>query len=80
MSRDEVMETILRNISDNLDDVDPADIDPSRAMSDYGANSLDVIEIVSCTMRDLRIKIPRVELAKIETINGFADALLDNAA
>ena len=80
MSREDVMHVILRNISENLDDVDPSDIDPTRSMAEYGANSLDVIEIVSCTMRDLRIKIPRVELAKIETIDGFADALLQNAA
>ncbi len=80
MNRDDVMDVILRNISENLDDVDPSEIDPTRAMADYGANSLDVIEIVSCTMRDLKIKVPRVELANIETIDGFADALLENAA
>ena len=80
MSREQIMQAILSNISDNLDDVDPTDIDTSLSMADYGANSLDVIEIVSCTMRDLRIKIPRAELSKIESIDGFASALLEHAA
>lgn len=80
MSRDQIMQKILDNIADNLDDVNPAEIDTSLSMADYGANSLDVIEIVSCTMRDLRIKIPRAELSKIESIDGFAEALLDHAA
>lgn len=80
MNRDQIMQKILDNIADNLDDIDPTDIDTSLSMADYGANSLDVIEIVSCTMRDLRIKIPRAELSKIESIDGFAEALLDHAA
>jgi acyl carrier protein/polyketide biosynthesis acyl carrier protein len=80
MSRDQIMQTILSNIADNLDDVDAAEIDTSLSMADYGANSLDIIEIVSCTMRDLKIKIPRSELARIETIDGFADALERSAA
>ncbi len=80
MSREDILQTILGNIADNLDDIDPADIDTSLSMADYGANSLDVIEIVSCTMRDLRIKIPRAELSKIESIDGFAEALLQHAA
>ena len=34
-------------------------------MLDLGANSLDIVEIVTNTMRELKIKIPRDELAKI---------------
>jgi acyl carrier protein/polyketide biosynthesis acyl carrier protein len=79
VNREQVVDAILRNIAENLDDLDPGEIDPSLSMEDYGANSLDVIEIVSCTMRELRIKVPRSELARIDTIDGFADALLEHA-
>ena len=41
--------------------------------ADYGANSLDIVEIVSGTMRELKIKIPRTELSDIHNISGLID-------
>jgi len=46
-------------------------------MADLGANSLDIVEIVSNTMRDLKIKIPRDELAKINTMNGLVEKMTE---
>ena len=73
MTKDEIIEVIKQNIVDNLDDVKYEDIDPQKAMKDYGANSLDIIEVVSCSMRELKIKIPRTELADIKNIDGLAE-------
>ncbi len=77
MTKDEVMQVIKQNIVDNLDDVEMDDIDPSKSMKEYGANSLDMIEVVSTSMRELSIKIPRSELADIETIEQLADKFID---
>jgi acyl carrier protein len=49
------------------------DIDVSKSMKDYGANSLDIIEVVSCSMRELNLKIPRSELTDIKDINELAE-------
>jgi acyl carrier protein len=46
-------------------------VDPNRTFAEYGANSLDIVEIVSGAMRELKIKIPRTELAGIENIAGL---------
>lgn len=73
MTKDEIIEVIKRNIVENLDDVEIEQIDPQKTMKDYGANSLDIIEVVSCSMRELNIKIPRSELADIKNIDGLAD-------
>ena len=54
-------------------------IDPKKSMKDYGANSLDMIEVVSCSMRELNIKVPRAELADIETIEQLADKFMEHA-
>jgi acyl carrier protein len=77
MTKPEVMEVIKKNIVENLDDIEMEDIDPKKSMKDYGANSLDMIEVVSCSMRELNIKIPRSELADIATIDELADKFME---
>ena len=78
MTKEKVIEVIKKNIGENLDDINPSDIDPQKSMADYGANSLDIIEVVSCTMRELNIKIPRAELADIKNIDQLADRFVQN--
>jgi acyl carrier protein len=48
-------------------------------MKELGVNSLDIIEIVSLSMRELKVKVPRAELAKLKNIGGLVD-LLHNVA
>jgi acyl carrier protein len=73
MDKGQVIEVIKKNILKNLEDIKEGDIDPKKSMKDYGANSLDMIEIVSCSMRELNIKIPRSELTDIKNIDELAD-------
>lgn len=77
MDKEQIIEVITRNLIENLDDIDPASINPEGSMRDYGANSLDIIEVVSCSMRELKIKVPRSELADIQNINQLADKFLE---
>ena len=79
MTKDQIIEVIKQNIVDNLDDVEYEKIDPQKTMKDYGANSLDIIEVVSCSMRELKIKIPRTELADIKNIDELADKFFEYA-
>ena len=79
MTKDQIIEVIKQNIVDNLDDVEYEQIDPQKTMKDYGANSLDMIEVVSCSMRELKIKIPRTELADIKNIDELADKFFEYA-
>ncbi len=76
MTKEEIIEVIKKHIVENLDDIDENEIEPQKALSDYGANSLDIIEIVSSSMRELKIKIPRVELTDIKNIDELADKFL----
>ncbi len=77
MTKEEVIDVIKKNIEENLDDVEGQEIDPQKSMKDYGANSLDMIEVVSCSMRELNIKIPRSELADIANIDQLADKFME---
>lgn len=73
----EVIEIIKRNLKDNLYGVDVDAIEPTSSMRDHGANSLDINEVVSATMRELKIRVPRSELSQIENIEQLAEKFLE---
>lgn len=75
MTRDEILGIVTKFIGEAVDDVDTATLDPSKSMVDYGVNSLDIVEVVSRSMRQLKVKIPRSELNKIDNIDGLVDLL-----
>ncbi|HUI72532.1 MAG TPA: phosphopantetheine-binding protein [Spirochaetia bacterium] len=77
MTKEQIMDVIKKNIIANIDDIDGAAIDPTKSMKDYGANSLDMIEVVSTTMRELKIKVPRSELTDINNIEQLADKFME---
>jgi acyl carrier protein len=77
MTREQILSTVQKYLVDAVDDLDPATIDTSCSMKDLGANSLDIVEVVSRTMRELKIKVPRAELAKLSNIDGLVDLLYE---
>jgi acyl carrier protein len=78
MTREEVAAVIKKHILDNLEDLEENEINTAKSMKDFGANSLDIIEVVSCSMRELKIKIPRAELADIITIDQLTDKFMEH--
>jgi acyl carrier protein len=42
-------------------------------MKDYGADSLEMVEVVSRSMKELRIKVPRTELSKASNLKELVD-------
>lgn len=78
MTKDEIVDLLTEELAEQLDDVDEADLEPDLSMRDFGANSLDVIEVVTSVMRQLDIKIPRSQLSDIETIEGLADEFVQH--
>ncbi|RKX79838.1 MAG: acyl carrier protein [Spirochaetes bacterium] len=77
MTKEEVIQIIKKNIVENLDDISEEEIDPKKSMRDYGANSLDMIEVVSSSMREMNIKVPRSELSDINNIDELADKFME---
>lgn len=75
-TRERIVNIIKENIVKNIDDVKKEDIDIQKSMKDYGANSLDIIEVVSCSMRELNLKVPRSELTGINNIDQLVDKFL----
>jgi acyl carrier protein len=75
MNRDQVKAVVVKHLVDAVDGLDAQAIDPTRSMKDLGANSLDIVEVVSSSMRELKIKIPRSELARLTNLDGLVDLL-----
>ena len=76
MNKDKIIKIIKKHVADNVDDVEIKEIDENESLKEYGANSLDIIEVVSGSMRELKIKIPRTELAEITTVNDLAEKFM----
>ena len=72
MERAAILEVIEKHLKKSVAGITET-IDPNKKLTDYGANSLDMVEIVSGTMRELKVKIPRTELSEIENISGLID-------
>lgn len=75
MDRNHIQSVVIKHLGDSVDGLDPDNVDTSRSMKDLGANSLDIVEVVSCSMRELKIKVPRSKLAKLENIDQLVDLL-----
>jgi acyl carrier protein len=60
---------------DLAEDLTEDKINPAMSMKELGINSLDIVEVVSCSMRELRVKVPRSELSKLTNIDGLVDLL-----
>ncbi len=75
MTREQILEVVLRNLVDTVEELEGVEIDPSKSMKDLGANSLDIVEIVSCSMRELKVKVPRSELKNLKNIDELVDLL-----
>lgn len=73
MDREQILNTAIKKIKLNIDGLDGKEIDPEKSMADYGASSLDIVEIVSSSMRDMQIKVPRTEMANLKNINDLVD-------
>ena len=62
MTREQILQVITKHFRANVDGSDAVVLDPARSMLEQGASSLDLVEIVSASMRELRIRIPRTQL------------------
>jgi acyl carrier protein len=74
-TRATVQAIVEKYLRETVEDVAPGPVDTTKSLVDLGAASLDIVEIVSCSMRELRIKVPRHELGKLQNIGQLVDLL-----
>lgn len=75
MTRDEVLAVVIKNVKEMLPDLEKVGVDLNKTYRELDINSLDLVEIVTGTMRELKIKIPINELTTVKTTNNLVDLL-----
>jgi len=75
VNREAILATVEKYLVDAVEGLTPGEIDARLSMKALGASSLDIVEVVSRTMRELRIKIPRSELSTLENVDQLVDLL-----
>jgi acyl carrier protein len=75
MTRDDILAIVTRHICEAGEGLSPSAIDSARSMKDFGLSSLDVVEVVSRSMRELKVTVPRSDLRHLSNINGLVDLL-----
>ena len=71
MEREQIREMVIRHMRENVDGLEDVEIDTSKSMVDYGAASLDMVEIVSACLRELMIKIPRTRFTGLKNMDDL---------
>jgi polyketide biosynthesis acyl carrier protein len=72
-SREEMFAVVRSNIDEIVEGAKGLDIKETDSMRDYGADSLEVVEVVSRSMKALKIKVPRTELSGAKNLKELLD-------
>jgi acyl carrier protein len=76
MDRENALRVVAKHLRLNVDGIAEGDVDPARSMADYGASSLDIIEVVAASTRELRVRVPMTELSGLKNIGELVDVLV----
>ncbi len=80
MTRDEIFAALKENMRLIIPRAEAGEILETKSLvDDFGADSLDVVEVVSETMKQLGIKVPRAQLGAAHTIGDLV-SLFERAA
>ena len=73
LTRDEMFAVVKANIQEIIEGAKGAEIKESDSMRDFGADSLEIVEVVSRSMKQLKIKVPRTELSGARSLKDLLD-------
>jgi acyl carrier protein len=79
MSREQIFAVVREHIVKIVDGVKPEAIREEISMRDLGADSLQIVEVVSRSMKELKVKVPRTELSRARNLGELVD-LFEKAA
>lgn len=79
MTREEMFAVVRSNIEKIVDGVDASMISEEVSLRELGADSLQIVEVVSRSMRELKLKVPRTEMSRARNLKDLLD-LFEGAA
>ena len=75
MSKEEIVGLIMKHLKVAVPDFGAECIDMDKTYKELGIASLDLVEIVSNTMRDMGVKLSPAELAQAKTTGDLVTLL-----
>jgi acyl carrier protein len=73
VNRNEIFAVVKANIETIVEDAHGKEITEEKSMRDLGADSLEIVEVVSRSMRQLKVKVPRSELSTARNLQDLVD-------
>jgi len=73
MTRGEIFSVVKSNLNEIVEETQGVAIKEEMSMADLGADSLEIVEVVSRSMKALRLKVPRTDLMKAENMKDLVD-------
>ncbi len=73
MKREEIFSVIQANMRTIIPTINGQEIVDAKSMRDYGADSLEMVEVVSRSMKQLKIKVPRARLVPVTNLRELVD-------
>lgn len=74
MDREAIVEKVIEVVNDTLD-VEGAELDESTNLKDLGADSFDLLELVTALEDEFELAMDDDDVANISTIGEVADAI-----
>lgn len=78
MNRNELLNIIKNNMIKVIGPIIPEDISPSMELKDFGADSIQRVDIISLSIEEAGLNIPLVEFGRAKTIQDIADILYNH--
>ena len=75
MTRNEMFEVLTTNIRAIIEGARDKEITEQDSMRNFGADSLEMVEVVSRTMKQCRRKVKRTDLAQAKNLGDLLDLL-----
>ncbi|MBV9488742.1 MAG: acyl carrier protein [Verrucomicrobia bacterium] len=70
-----IFEVVKANTLRVLPDLRPEEVALNRSLTDLGANSVDRVEVVICSLEDLNLRIPTWRLHGLRNLADLVDLL-----
>ncbi len=73
MTRDEIFDVVKSNMKTVIEGTDGKEIVETDSMGDFDADSLEIVEVVSRSMKQLKLKVPRTRLLEAQNLKDLLD-------
>lgn len=76
MNKQEIVQLLVKNLKKMVPEFADEEIDTDKTYQDLGVSSLELVEIVTRTAKEMGLNLPMAALAAVRTTNDLASLLL----